>query len=143
MGFALFFLGEYAAMIAGSGVIVTLFLGGWSLPFIPDESSTSFFDLALDFLMAREPDLGLGEHRRLLRQSFRHAFRFHLGAVDTSALSLRPTDEAGLVLLLRTCPGKYLYHGLSARVREDLTAPSTASASVSPKGPALLESFIR
>lgn len=46
MGFALFFLGEYAAMIAGSGVIVTLFLGGWSLPWIPDGSSTSFFNLA-------------------------------------------------------------------------------------------------
>lgn len=39
MGFALFFLGEYAAMIAGSGVIVTLFLGGWSLPFVPDGNS--------------------------------------------------------------------------------------------------------
>lgn len=38
MGFALFFLGEYAAMIAGAGVIVTLFLGGWSLPLIPDGS---------------------------------------------------------------------------------------------------------
>ena len=36
MKFALFFLGEYAAMIAGSAVVVTLFLGGWSLPFIPD-----------------------------------------------------------------------------------------------------------
>ncbi len=46
MGFALFFLGEYAAMIAGSGVIVTLFLGGWSLPFVPDGSSTNFFNLA-------------------------------------------------------------------------------------------------
>lgn len=46
MGFALFFLGEYAAMIAGSGVIVTLFLGGWTLPFVPDGSSTSFFNLA-------------------------------------------------------------------------------------------------
>ncbi|MEI6032841.1 MAG: complex I subunit 1 family protein [Verrucomicrobiae bacterium] len=39
MGFALFFLGEYAAMIAGSGVIVTLFLGGWSLPMVPDGSA--------------------------------------------------------------------------------------------------------
>lgn len=39
MGFALFFLGEYAAMIAGSGVIVTLFLGGWSLPLVPDGSA--------------------------------------------------------------------------------------------------------
>ena len=38
MGFALFFLGEYAAMIAGSGVIVTLFLGGWSFPLIHDGS---------------------------------------------------------------------------------------------------------
>jgi NADH-quinone oxidoreductase subunit H len=45
MGFALFFLGEYAAMIAGSGVIVTLFLGGWSFPLIPDASTTSFFNL--------------------------------------------------------------------------------------------------
>lgn len=45
MGFALFFLGEYAAMIAGSGVIVTLFLGGWSLPFVPDGSSHWLFGL--------------------------------------------------------------------------------------------------
>lgn len=33
MKFAMFFMGEYAAMIVGSGLIVTLFLGGWSLPF--------------------------------------------------------------------------------------------------------------
>ena len=33
MKFALFFMGEYAAMIIGSGFAVTLFLGGWSLPF--------------------------------------------------------------------------------------------------------------
>jgi len=33
MKFALFFLGEYAAMIVGSAIIVTLFLGGWALPF--------------------------------------------------------------------------------------------------------------
>src|SRR5205823_3406362 len=32
MKFALFFLGEYAAMISGSAVIVTLFLGGWHFP---------------------------------------------------------------------------------------------------------------
>jgi NADH-quinone oxidoreductase subunit H len=33
MKFALFFLGEYAAMIVASGLIVTLFFGGWTLPF--------------------------------------------------------------------------------------------------------------
>ena len=31
--FALFFMGEYAAMTAGSAMLVTLFLGGWTLPF--------------------------------------------------------------------------------------------------------------
>ena len=33
MKFAMFFMGEYAAMIVGSGLVVTLFLGGWSIPF--------------------------------------------------------------------------------------------------------------
>lgn len=36
MKFALFFLGEYAAMIVGSALIVTLFLGGWSVGFGAD-----------------------------------------------------------------------------------------------------------
>jgi NADH-quinone oxidoreductase subunit H len=35
MKFALFFMGEYAAMIIGSGLAVTFFLGGWSIPFSP------------------------------------------------------------------------------------------------------------
>lgn len=34
MRFGLFFLGEYAAMVAGSAVAVCLFLGGWHLPFL-------------------------------------------------------------------------------------------------------------
>ena len=33
MKFALFFLGEYSNMIASSGMMVTLFFGGWTLPF--------------------------------------------------------------------------------------------------------------
>ncbi|SVC56822.1 uncharacterized protein METZ01_LOCUS309676, partial [marine metagenome] len=35
MKFALFFLGEYAAMIAVSAMMVVLFLGGWTLPIAP------------------------------------------------------------------------------------------------------------
>jgi NADH-quinone oxidoreductase subunit H len=45
MNFALFFLGEYAAMFAGSGAIVSLFLGGWSCPLIPDGSQGWFWGL--------------------------------------------------------------------------------------------------
>ncbi|PYL87375.1 MAG: NADH-quinone oxidoreductase subunit NuoH, partial [Verrucomicrobia bacterium] len=45
MKFALFFLGEYAAMITGSAIIVTLFLGGWHFPGIPDGSRGWFFGL--------------------------------------------------------------------------------------------------
>jgi len=45
MKFALFFLGEYAAMIAGSSLIVTLFLGGWHCPFIPDGAGNGGLDV--------------------------------------------------------------------------------------------------
>ena len=50
MKFALFFLGEYAAMITGSAIIVTLFFGGWHFPGIPDEQlclHTSLCDFPL------------------------------------------------------------------------------------------------
>ena len=42
MKFALFFLGEYANMIASSAMMVTLFLGGWSLPFLGEPASSLF-----------------------------------------------------------------------------------------------------
>jgi NADH-quinone oxidoreductase subunit H len=35
MRFALFFIGEYAAMLAASALVVTLFLGGWQGPWLP------------------------------------------------------------------------------------------------------------
>src|SRR5205823_2584598 len=40
MKFALFFLGEYANMIAASAMMVTLFLGGWTLPFVSAPASS-------------------------------------------------------------------------------------------------------
>lgn len=42
MKFALFFLGEYAAMVVGSAVIVTLFFGGWSAGFGLDTYISDF-----------------------------------------------------------------------------------------------------
>ncbi len=46
MKFALFFLGEYTAMIAGSALIVVLFLGGWHVPFLPSGAQGWFWGLA-------------------------------------------------------------------------------------------------
>jgi NADH-quinone oxidoreductase subunit H len=51
MKFALFFLGEYAAMIVASSLMVTLFLGGWTFPgilgfgAIPDGTAGLFWGL--------------------------------------------------------------------------------------------------
>jgi len=55
MKFALFFLGEYAAMIVASCLMVTLFLGGWSFP-IPayialQESAWSLLIFPIVFLI--------------------------------------------------------------------------------------------
>lgn len=51
--FALFMLGEYAAMLAASALLATLFLGGYNVPFVSGEGlrtffSSSGFDLSLD-----------------------------------------------------------------------------------------------
>ncbi len=52
MKFALFFLAEYANMIAASGLLVTLFLGGWSLPFLGlDDPATSVLGGVLHILI--------------------------------------------------------------------------------------------
>lgn len=42
MKFAMFFMGEYAAMVIGSALIVTLFLGGWSVGFGLDAAIQNF-----------------------------------------------------------------------------------------------------
>lgn len=42
MKFAMFFMGEYAAMVIGSALIITLFLGGWSAGFGLDAVIANF-----------------------------------------------------------------------------------------------------
>jgi NADH-quinone oxidoreductase subunit H len=45
--FALFFMGEYAAMTAASALMVTLFLGGWTLPIAGLDQPASGFSTGL------------------------------------------------------------------------------------------------
>ncbi len=42
MKFAMFFMGEYAAMVIGSALIITLFFGGWSFGFGLDDAISNF-----------------------------------------------------------------------------------------------------
>ena len=53
MKFAMFFMGEYAAMVIGSSLVVTLFLGGWSLGFGLDAkiSEMSLFGVGIGGLV--------------------------------------------------------------------------------------------
>ena len=51
MGFALFFLGEYANMLLMSSIISILFLGGWLLPFIPFFSGPFILSIKIYFFV--------------------------------------------------------------------------------------------
>lgn len=51
--FALFFLGEYAAMFTASAFLTTLFLGGYNVPFVSEEAlRILFLDKGFDLTMA-------------------------------------------------------------------------------------------
>ena len=48
----MFFLGEYAAMVAAAAMMVTLFLGGWTLPFLGlDQAATTLLGGVLHILI--------------------------------------------------------------------------------------------
>jgi NADH-quinone oxidoreductase subunit H len=51
MKFGMFFLGEYLHVITVSYMTVILFFGGWDLPFVLDQSQTSFLSAALKVLV--------------------------------------------------------------------------------------------
>jgi NADH-quinone oxidoreductase subunit H len=55
MRFGLFFVGEYVAMSASSAVIVTLFLGGYHLPYLNTQTLQSFMPWILMFVIIALP----------------------------------------------------------------------------------------
>ncbi len=46
MKFIMFWMGEFLEVVTISGIVVTLFLGAWHLPFVSDEMLLSFFGFA-------------------------------------------------------------------------------------------------
>nr|WP_275856171.1 complex I subunit 1 family protein [Sulfurimonas sp. MAG313] len=60
MKFALFFMGEYIAMSAASALIVSIFFGGYQVPWLNTQTMSEHLSLVLLFLMISIPLLSLG-----------------------------------------------------------------------------------
>jgi NADH-quinone oxidoreductase subunit H len=89
MRFGLFFVGEYVAMSASSALIVTLFLGGYHLPYLNTHTLHSHMPLFLIAIMALFPLLSLFFARWIKRNNrFTHAF------------DIRNKESAALIKLL-------------------------------------------
>jgi NADH-quinone oxidoreductase subunit H len=69
MKFALFFMGEYIAMSAASAIIVTLFFGGYQIPWLDTASMQGNIDLVFMSLMLIVPLFSLGFIRWMKRNN--------------------------------------------------------------------------
>ena len=96
MKFALFFMGEYANMIAASAMMVTLFLGGWTLPFA-----------GLDNPNPASKMIGAGADRDFSGQDRGLDGAFYMGALDVAAISLRSIDGFGLAAISAAGPAQH------------------------------------
>jgi NADH-quinone oxidoreductase subunit H len=57
--FAAFFMGEYIHIIVGSGIVTTLFLGGWQVPYVSTEALRQNGTTTLTVMMAGQLLVGL------------------------------------------------------------------------------------
>lgn len=69
MKFALFFMGEYIAMSAASAIIVTLFFGGYQIPWLDTAAMQGNIDLVFVSLMLIMPLFALGFIRWMKRNN--------------------------------------------------------------------------
>ena len=97
MKFALYFLGEYAAMITGSAVVGDVIF--WRLAF----SGHTRWLPRMDF----RPD----QHRSLFHKGRCRDFLVYVGALDAPAFSLGSADAAGLAFLFRNRIGEHFFGG--------------------------------
>jgi NADH-quinone oxidoreductase subunit H len=110
--FALFFMAEYVHIVVASGLVVTLFFGGWQVPWLPTEKLREHH---LGVLQAMLAGLVLGgggaaalawRWSRLLRRRYRDARR-HEGAILGTLAGAGGLAALGALLALRgaTLPG--------------------------------------
>jgi NADH-quinone oxidoreductase subunit H len=98
MKFALFFLGEYVAMIVMASLTTTLFLGGYEVPFFPE--APWFLQLGA-FLVKTSFFLFLFLWVRWTLPRFRFDQLMHLGWKAMLPLSLANTFVTGAIISLR------------------------------------------
>ncbi len=69
MKFGLFFVGEYVAMSASSALIVTLFFGGYNLPWLGTQSLKENFSLIMEVIIVLLPILSFFFGRWILKNN--------------------------------------------------------------------------
>lgn len=101
--FAMFFMGEYIAMITMSSVVVTLFFGGWSLPGVVDPAGSGLVNGLLSVLVFAAKTgvmLFLYIHVRWSIPRFRYDTLMGLGWKKLVPISLANIAVTALVLAL-------------------------------------------
>ena len=97
MKFGMFYFAEYAEVVTGSMLLVTIFLGGWSLPFFHRDGLTIAFGNTTLVHGADRPRLDDDHQRaRLLREGARRLLGAGRRALVAAALPVRPAHEARL-----------------------------------------------
>jgi len=108
MKFGLFFLGEYANMIAASAMMVTLFFGGWTLPFLGLDQTASNIGMGLAhigvFILKIGVLMTLFIWVRWMLPRFRYDQLMDLGWRRFIPLALANILVTAVVLWMRTQP---------------------------------------
>lgn len=109
MRFGLFFVGEYVAMSASSALIVTLFLGGYHLPYLNTQTLQSTMPYVLGFIMVTLP---VGSFYAV-RWITKHNRWIHADDARNRESALLQKGIIGLNVLLLAGLGTLLYLGLT------------------------------
>jgi len=109
MRFGLFFVGEYVAMSASSALIVTLFLGGYHLPYLNTQTLQSFMPYILMFLIFAFPLASFYAMRWIKK----HNHWYKAGDIRNHETTFLKKGLIGINVLVIAGVGALLWVGLS------------------------------